>query len=63
MSMLRRSIISFCFSLCFTLMVQAQSDSLQMPLDRLGMQDLLLGDSILISTQVSAASKSLQKYF
>ncbi|MEL6251362.1 MAG: TonB-dependent receptor [Bacteroidota bacterium] len=39
---------------------QAQSDSLQMPLDRLGIQDLLLGDSILISTQVSAASKSLQ---
>lgn len=60
MCILRRSIFSLCFSLCFALTAQAQSDSLQMPLDRLGIQDLLLGDSILISTQVSAASKSLQ---
>ena len=38
----------------------AQSDSTLLPLNKLGLQDLLRGDSILTRTQVSAASRSLQ---
>lgn len=40
--------------------LQAQSDSLLQQLDQLGREDLFLDDSLLIKTQVAAASKSLQ---
>lgn len=40
--------------------LQAQSDSLLLQLDQLGREDLFLDDSLLIKTQVAAASKSLQ---
>ncbi|MEM6632590.1 MAG: TonB-dependent receptor [Bacteroidota bacterium] len=55
-----KGILSLWFLFGLSLLLPAQPDSLLLPLDRLGLQDLLLGDSILTRTQVSAASKSLQ---
>ncbi len=57
---MRRQAIFLGHLLAAVVLVQAQPDSVFRDLDRLGMQDLLLGDSFLVETQVSGASRSLQ---
>ncbi len=52
--------LSWCVSLLLVIGLPAQSDSLIKEIDRLGYQDLIFKDSLAISTQVSAASRSLQ---
>ena len=58
--MRKKSFLGLCVLLGLGLYLPAQSDSLHLPMDKLGFQDLLLGDSVLTRTQVSAASRSLQ---
>lgn len=58
---MKRQFLSWGFSLCLILGLQAQPGSLIREMDKLGIEDLQLGDSLLLNAQVSAASKSLQK--
>lgn len=57
---MRRQLLYWCFLWTVVFGLQAQSDSLDLELDRLGIENLLLGDSLRMSTQVSAASRSTQ---
>ena len=56
---LRGPFLILCFLTLSGVGLEAQSDSLLRKLDRLGIDDILLGDSLL-NTQVSGASRSLQ---
>lgn len=55
-----RRFLCWCIAWSICAGIQAQSDSVLQQLDRLDLQDLLLEDSLLLKTQVSAASRSLQ---
>lgn len=57
---MKRQLLFWWFFIHLGLGIQAQPDSLFRQLDKLDTHDLLLGDSLLIKTQVSAASRSLQ---
>ncbi len=55
-----RQLLCWCFSFTLAFGLQAQTDSLVWEIDKLGIQDLIFGDSSQISTQVYAASRSTQ---
>ncbi|MEM7371977.1 MAG: TonB-dependent receptor [Bacteroidota bacterium] len=57
---MKRRFLCWCVASSIVIGIQAQSDGIIRRLDKLGIQDLLLEDSLLLKTQVSAASRSLQ---